>query len=76
MQGFSRDAGHSFSRARFASWRERRCPHSKTRKQLFCIRPAMEAFADEQPSLVMLVQGGHVVAIRVGSCSASNAHSR
>jgi hypothetical protein len=25
-------------------------------KQLFCIHPAMEAFADEQPSLVLLVR--------------------
>jgi hypothetical protein len=24
-------------------------------KQLFCIHPAMEAFSDEQPSLVLLV---------------------
>jgi len=30
-------------------------------KQLFCIRWAMEAFADEQPSLVLLVHLGSAV---------------
>jgi hypothetical protein len=30
-------------------------------KQLFCIRPAMEALADEQPSLVLVVRTSTVV---------------
>jgi hypothetical protein len=30
-------------------------------KQLFCIRPAMEALADERPSLVLVVRTSRVV---------------
>jgi hypothetical protein len=31
----------------------------RDQKQRFCIHPAMEAFADEQPWLVLLVRSGH-----------------
>ena len=50
-------AGRSFRRARFAARRERRSPIDDP-KQLFCNRLAMEASADERPSLLLVVKGG------------------
>jgi hypothetical protein len=42
-------------------------------KQLFCIRPAMEAFVDEQPSLVPLVRSDSVLGTERDACSPSSA---
>src|ERR1019366_10132968 len=55
---FPRDGGRSFSQARFASRREAGV-RIRDPKQLFCIHSAMEAFAEEQLSLVLLVRRGH-----------------
>jgi hypothetical protein len=40
-------------------------------KQLFYILPPMEMFAEEQPSLVLLVRSGHVREVRPGARSAA-----
>jgi hypothetical protein len=54
----ARSAGRPFSRAdvRVAAGKGGVCIGDK--KHLFFIRPAMEAFADEQPSLVLLPLDG------------------
>jgi hypothetical protein len=52
---FPRGAGRSLSPSGFASRRESRCPRRRP-KQLVRIRPALEASADEQPPLVLLVR--------------------
>jgi hypothetical protein len=58
---FPRDGGRSFRSGEVRVSARKGGVRIDDPKQLFCIRPAMEALGDEQPSLVLVVRTSTVV---------------